>query len=48
VVKFTKNAFVDSSKYMSAVEITELIGEYGDVIAGRKPNVDTFRVGTGD
>ena len=48
VVKFTKTAFVDTSKYMSADEITELIGEYDDVISGRKPNKDTFRVGIGN
>ena len=48
VVKFPKTAFVDSSTYMSAEEITEHIGVYDDVISGRKPNTDTFRVGIGN
>ena len=33
---------------MAEDEITERIGEYSDVIAGRAPNKDMFRVGIGD
>ena len=48
MVKFTKTAFVDASTYMRADEITERIGEYSDVIAGRAPNKGMFTVSVGD
>ena len=33
---------------MAEEEITERIGEYSDVITGRAPNKDMFKVGIGD